>query len=92
MFAKYDWFEIREDAWSVSPRTWQGWAYLSGILLALGAAAAADLPSRAHDLAVGSVCILFCLDSCAIRLGLRRGSRRPAASPARCHGPARIDP
>ena len=34
MIAKTDWFQRRKyGGWGISPKTWQGWAYIAGILL-----------------------------------------------------------
>lgn len=34
MIARADWFRRRKyGGWGVSPRTWQGWAYIVAILL-----------------------------------------------------------
>lgn len=76
MIAKQEWFERRKyTGWGLTPKTWQGWLYISVFVIIIIALQALPVGSLAKMYATGAIVLLLMLDITHVMFTLKLDER-----------------
>ena len=76
MLGKPEWFDIRKyGGWGLTPKSWQGWAYILAIVLPLGLASILPIADNIKTGLMLGWAILFSVDFIDIMIHLKKDER-----------------